>query len=86
MDTFSYNSGRNTVRFGGEFQRIQSNEDDTMYGQGAYAFNNLTSFLMVPSRQASTEFWQGAALAAAGGRILAPHFSRTTCVCSLTLP
>ncbi len=45
VDTVSYNSGNHSWRFGGEFQRIQTNEDDTFRGQGVYSFANLSNFL-----------------------------------------
>jgi len=45
-DTVSYTSGRQSLKFGGEFQRIQTNENNPNQGTGAFVFANLTNFLL----------------------------------------
>jgi hypothetical protein len=45
VDTVNYNTSNHSWKFGGEFQRIQTNENDTFRGQGVYTFANLANFL-----------------------------------------
>jgi hypothetical protein len=44
-DTLSYNKGRSSLKFGGSFQRIQTNEAEAFREQGIYSFANLSNFL-----------------------------------------
>jgi hypothetical protein len=45
LDTVSINTDRHSLKIGGEYQRIQTNENDTNRGQGVYSFPSLTAFL-----------------------------------------
>jgi hypothetical protein len=45
VDTITDTLERHTLKFGAEYQRIQTNENDTNNGAGSYSFTNLSTFL-----------------------------------------
>ncbi|MGH9347378.1 MAG: TonB-dependent receptor domain-containing protein [Vicinamibacterales bacterium] len=44
-NTATYNSGAHTLKIGGEYQRILTDEEEVFRGQGNFSFTNLTNFL-----------------------------------------
>ena len=44
-DTVTISAGRQTIKFGADFNRVRDRIDNLFLGGGAYAYNNLTDFL-----------------------------------------
>ncbi len=45
-DTLTYTTSSHTVKFGAEFERLQTNENEAFREQGSYTFANLSTFLL----------------------------------------
>ena len=45
QDTITFDRGSHSIKFGADFQRIQTNEKEAFRGQGVFAFSNLKAFL-----------------------------------------
>jgi hypothetical protein len=45
-DTLTYTTSNHTVKFGAEFERLQTNENEAFREQGSYTFANLSTFLL----------------------------------------
>ena len=50
QNTVTYDRGSHSIKFGGDFQKVQTNEKEAFRGQGVFAFANFKTFLAANPR------------------------------------